>query len=100
MGYELWIDRDLAWARGTYEYRPMGAAVIAASDLFRARDGIEGIEALVVPTAPAAQATEPVQTPSRTVSSGPASGRASETSSASCRPRASHPPNWLAQVRP
>ena len=38
MGYELWIDRDLAWARGTYEYRPMGAAVIAASDLFRARD--------------------------------------------------------------
>jgi hypothetical protein len=38
MGFELWIDGDLAWARGTYEYRPMGAAVIAVSDLFRARD--------------------------------------------------------------
>jgi hypothetical protein len=38
MGFDLWIDDQLAWARGTYEYRPMGAAVIAASDLFRARD--------------------------------------------------------------
>lgn len=38
MGFELWIDEHLAWARGTYEYRPMGAAVIAASDLFRSRD--------------------------------------------------------------
>lgn len=38
MGFELWIGREIAWARGTYEYRPMGAAVIAASDLFRARD--------------------------------------------------------------
>ena len=38
MGFELWIGRELAWARGAYEYRPMGAAVIAVSDLFRARD--------------------------------------------------------------
>ncbi len=38
MGFYLWLDRDVAWAQGTYEYRPMGAAVIASSDLFRRRD--------------------------------------------------------------
>jgi len=38
MGFELWIDGPVAWARGTYEYRPMGAAGIAVSDLFRPRD--------------------------------------------------------------
>jgi hypothetical protein len=38
MGFYLWIDRDLAWAQGTYEYRPMGAAVVSKSDLFRRRD--------------------------------------------------------------
>jgi len=38
MGFYLWIDGELAWAQGTYEYRPMGAAVIAKSDLFRRRD--------------------------------------------------------------
>ena len=38
MGFYLWLDQDLAWAQGTYEYRPMGAAVISASDLFRRRD--------------------------------------------------------------
>jgi hypothetical protein len=38
MGFYLWVDRDVAWAQGTYEYRPMGAAVIASSDLFRRRD--------------------------------------------------------------
>ncbi|MFN7994430.1 MAG: ACT domain-containing protein [Bryobacteraceae bacterium] len=38
MGFELWIGDELAWARGTSEYRPLGAAVISASDLFRARD--------------------------------------------------------------
>jgi len=38
MGFYLWIDGDVAWAQGTYEYRPMGAAVIAKSDLFRRRD--------------------------------------------------------------
>ncbi len=38
MGFVLWIDGDLAWAMGTHEYRPMGAAVIAVTDLFAARD--------------------------------------------------------------
>jgi hypothetical protein len=38
MGFYLWLDGDLAWAQGTYEYRPMGAAVISTSDLFRRRD--------------------------------------------------------------
>jgi hypothetical protein len=38
MGFYLWLDEDLAWAQGTYEYRPMGAAVISTNDLFRRRD--------------------------------------------------------------
>ena len=38
MGFHLWIVDGIAWAEGTYEYRPMGAAVIADSDLFRRRD--------------------------------------------------------------
>lgn len=38
MGFYLWLDGDLAWAQGTYEYRPMGTAVISATDLFRRRD--------------------------------------------------------------
>jgi hypothetical protein len=38
MGFYLWLDEDSAWAQGTYEYRPMGAAVIALSDLFRRQD--------------------------------------------------------------
>ena len=38
MGFSLWIEKDLAWAAGTYEYRPFGAAVISKTDLFRARD--------------------------------------------------------------
>jgi len=40
MGFALWIDRDsrLAWAQGTQEYRPMGAAVIAVTSQFRHRD--------------------------------------------------------------
>ena len=38
MGFYLWFDRDVAWAQGTYEYRPLGTAVIAASDLFQRRD--------------------------------------------------------------
>lgn len=34
------IDRDagIAWAHGTHEYRPMGAAAIAVTDQFRTRD--------------------------------------------------------------
>jgi hypothetical protein len=38
MGFYLWLDGEVAWAQGTYEYRPMGAAVICCSDLFRRRD--------------------------------------------------------------
>ena len=38
MGFYLWLDGEVAWAQGTYEYRPMGAAVISPSDLFRRRD--------------------------------------------------------------
>ena len=38
MGFALWIDGEVAWAQGTHEYRPMGVAVIGASDLFRPRD--------------------------------------------------------------
>lgn len=40
MGFALWIDREerVAWAQGTHEYRPMGAAVIAVTDQFRHRD--------------------------------------------------------------
>jgi hypothetical protein len=38
MGFYLWLDHDVAWAQGSYEYRPMGAAVVAASDLFTHRD--------------------------------------------------------------
>jgi hypothetical protein len=38
VGFYLWLDRDYAWAQGTYEYRPMGTAVISSSDLFRRRD--------------------------------------------------------------
>ena len=38
MGFYLWVGDGLAWAQGTCEYRPMGTAVISASDLFRRRD--------------------------------------------------------------
>ena len=38
MGFSLWIDGDVAWASGTQEYRAMGTAVIAATDLFGPRD--------------------------------------------------------------
>jgi hypothetical protein len=40
MGFGLWIDREngLAWVQGTHEYRPMGTAVISATDRFRHRD--------------------------------------------------------------
>jgi hypothetical protein len=38
LGFALWlIDRE-AWAAGTHEYKPMGTAVIAQSQLFRHRD--------------------------------------------------------------
>lgn len=38
MGFALWRDDHLAWAQGTHEYRPMGVAVIAVTDLFAPRD--------------------------------------------------------------
>ena len=38
MGFALWLMDREAWAAGTHEYQPMGTAVIAASQLFRARD--------------------------------------------------------------
>ncbi len=40
MGFGLWLDREnrLAWAEGTQEYRPMGAAVIAITGQFSHRD--------------------------------------------------------------
>ncbi len=38
MGFALWTAPGLAWAQGTHEYKPMGAAVISATDLFRPRD--------------------------------------------------------------
>ena len=40
MGFALWIDvgRGLAWAQGTHEYRPLGAAAISFTDRFRRRD--------------------------------------------------------------
>lgn len=38
MGFALWIDGEVAWAQGTHEYRPMGTAVVAVTDTFRARD--------------------------------------------------------------
>ena len=42
MGFALWMDGDCAWAQGTHEYKPMGAAVIAATDLFRQQDFVSG----------------------------------------------------------
>ena len=40
MGFAVWVDeeRGVVWARGTHEYRPMGAAAIAITDQFRPRD--------------------------------------------------------------
>ena len=38
MGFALCIANQQAWAAGTHDYRPMGAAVIAENGSFRARD--------------------------------------------------------------
>lgn len=38
MGFAVWLTDETAWAQGTHEYKPMGAAVIARSTLFRPRD--------------------------------------------------------------
>ncbi len=38
MGFALWVRDGHAWAMGTHEYRPMGAAVISACGVFSPRD--------------------------------------------------------------
>jgi hypothetical protein len=40
VGFAVWIDQaqGIAWAQGTHEYRPMGAAAISSTDQFRPRD--------------------------------------------------------------
>lgn len=38
LGFALWIDGEVAWAKGTHEYRPMGVAVIGVAGTFVARD--------------------------------------------------------------
>ena len=38
MGYALYRKDRILWAAGTHEYRPMGVAAIAVTDLFRPRD--------------------------------------------------------------
>ena len=38
VGFALWIDGDIACAQGTHEYRPMGVAHIAETDIFKPRD--------------------------------------------------------------
>jgi hypothetical protein len=38
MGFALWLDREMAWAQGTHEYRPMGAAVIGVRGVFTPAD--------------------------------------------------------------
>jgi len=40
VGFALWLDEAarIAWAQGTQEYRPMGAAAIAINGQFRVRD--------------------------------------------------------------
>ena len=40
VGFAVWLDevQGVVWAQGTHEYRPMGTAVIASTDSFRARD--------------------------------------------------------------
>jgi len=38
VGFELYLSDGTARAEGTHEYRPMGTAVISATDLFRSRD--------------------------------------------------------------
>lgn len=38
MGFALWLDRETVCCSGTHEYRPLGTAIVAASDLFASRD--------------------------------------------------------------
>ena len=45
MGYALYRKDRILWAAGTHEYKPMGVAAIAATDLFRPRDFKAAIKA-------------------------------------------------------
>lgn len=45
MGYALYRKDRILWAAGTHEYRPLGVAAIAATDLFRPRDFKPAIKA-------------------------------------------------------
>lgn len=45
MGYALYRKDRVLWAAGTHEYRPMGVATIAITDLFRPRDFKPAIKA-------------------------------------------------------
>jgi len=45
MGYALYRKDKVLWAAGTHEYKPMGVAAIAATDLFRPRDFKPAIQA-------------------------------------------------------
>lgn len=38
MGFALYIKDGVSWAEGTHEYRPMGVAIISATDYYRPRD--------------------------------------------------------------
>ena len=38
MGFALWVEKDVARAEGTHEYRPMGVAAISSTSQFAARD--------------------------------------------------------------
>ncbi|MBM3726771.1 MAG: hypothetical protein FJW40_15280 [Acidobacteria bacterium] len=38
MGFALWVVGDIAYAEGTHEYRPMGAAVVSAATVVTAGD--------------------------------------------------------------
>ncbi len=38
MGFAMWVDKEVTWAQGTHEYRPMGVAIISVSDYYRQRD--------------------------------------------------------------
>ena len=44
MGYALYRKDRILWAAGTHEYRPMGIAAIAVTDLFRPRDFRSGVK--------------------------------------------------------
>jgi hypothetical protein len=38
VGFALYVLDDVTWCKGTHEYRPMGAAVVAAGSVLTPRD--------------------------------------------------------------